>query len=119
MVLIYQGSGAEVMYPNLFKELGLKNEDLSKYNTPLVKFDGPMMIPEGQISLPMNMEGMEVMVSGRFVFFVYDNPRKALDSCNGDNPVHPACEGQIPHQARYCYSEGKPASGQAILSGHS
>ena len=63
MVLIYQGSGAEVMYPNLFKELGLKNEDLSKYNTPLVEFDDPMMIPEGQISLPVNMEGMEVMVT--------------------------------------------------------
>ena len=63
MVLIYQGSGAEVMYPNLFKELGLKNEDLSKYNTPLVEFDGLMMISEGQISLPVNMEVMEVMVT--------------------------------------------------------
>ena len=29
-VLIDQGSGAEVMYPNLFRGLGLKNEDLSK-----------------------------------------------------------------------------------------
>ena len=39
-VLVDQGSGAEVMYPNLFKGLGLKNEDLSKYDTPLVGFDG-------------------------------------------------------------------------------
>ncbi|XP_075646010.1 uncharacterized protein LOC142617142 [Castanea sativa] len=58
-----QGSGAEVMYPDLFKGLGLKKEDLSKYNTPLVAFDGQMVILEGQITLPMNMEGKEVMVT--------------------------------------------------------
>ena len=34
IVLIDQGSGAEVMYPDLFKGLGLKAEDLSKYDTP-------------------------------------------------------------------------------------
>ena len=44
-VLIDQGSGAEVMYPGLFNGLGLKNEDLSKYNTSLVVFDGQMVIP--------------------------------------------------------------------------
>ena len=61
-ILIDQGNGAEVMYPNLFRGLGLKNEDLSKYDMPLVGFDGRMVIPEGQISLPVNMEGKEVMV---------------------------------------------------------
>ena len=39
-VLIDQGSGAEVMYPDLYKGLGLKKEDLSKYDTPLMGFDG-------------------------------------------------------------------------------
>ena len=39
-VLIDQGSGAKVMYPNLFRGLGLKKEDLSKYDTPLIEFDG-------------------------------------------------------------------------------
>ena len=58
-----QGSGAEVMYHDLFKGLGLKTKDLSKYNTPLVRFDGQMVVPEGQISLPVNMEGKEVMVN--------------------------------------------------------
>ena len=46
-VLIDQESGAEVMCPNLFKGLSLKNEDLSKYDTPLVGFDGQMVIPKG------------------------------------------------------------------------
>ena len=46
-VLINKGSRAEVMYPNLYKGLGLKPEDLSKYDTPLVGFDGKVVIPEG------------------------------------------------------------------------
>ena len=62
-VLVDQESGAELMYPDLFKGLGLKMEDLSKYNTPLVGFDGQMVVPEGQISLLVNMEGNEVMVN--------------------------------------------------------
>ena len=51
------------MYPNLFRGLGLKKNNLSKYNTPLVGFDGWMVIPEGQILLPVNMEGKVVMVT--------------------------------------------------------
>ena len=39
-VLIDQGSGTEVMYPDLYRGLGLKKEDLSMYDTPLMGFDG-------------------------------------------------------------------------------
>ena len=45
-VLIDQWSGTEVMYPDLFKRLSLKNEDLSRYDTPLMGFDGRIVIPE-------------------------------------------------------------------------
>ena len=62
-VLIDQGSGAKVMYLDLFKGLGLKNKDLSKYDTPLMGFDSRMVFPEGQISLPANIEGKEVMIT--------------------------------------------------------
>lgn len=51
------------MYPDLYKGLGLKAENLPKYNTPLVVFDGRMVVLEGQISLPVNIEGKEVMVN--------------------------------------------------------
>ena len=51
------------MYPDLFKGLGLKKENLSKYNAPLVRFDGQVVIPEGQISLPVNMEGKQVTMA--------------------------------------------------------
>ena len=61
-VLIDQGSGAKVMFPDLFRGLGLKKEDLSKYDMPLIGFNGRMVILEGQISLFVNMEGKEVMV---------------------------------------------------------
>ena len=61
-MMVDQGSEANVMYPDLFKGLGLKSKDLSKYDTPLVGFDGRVVIPEGQISFPLNMEGKEVMV---------------------------------------------------------
>jgi len=62
-VLIDQGSGAEVMYPDLFSGLGLKNEDLSKYDTPMIEFNGRMVISKGHISLLLNMEGKEVMLT--------------------------------------------------------
>ena len=62
-VLVDQGSGAKVMYLDLFEGLGLKKEDLSKHDTPLVRFDGRMVILEGQILLPVNMEGKEVMMT--------------------------------------------------------
>ena len=38
-VMINQGSRAEIMYPNLYKGLDLRDEDLTKYDTPLVRFD--------------------------------------------------------------------------------
>ena len=46
-VMIDQGSGADVMYPDLFEGLGLKSQDLAKYDTPLVLFDERVVIPEG------------------------------------------------------------------------
>ena len=52
-VLVDQGSGAEIMYPDLYKGLNLKPEDLTAYDSPLVSFDGKVVIPMGQIRLPM------------------------------------------------------------------
>ena len=38
-VMINQGSRAEIMYPDLYKGLDLRDEDLTKYDTPLMRFD--------------------------------------------------------------------------------
>ena len=51
-LMIDQESGVDVMYPDLFKGLELKNEDLSKYDTPLVGFDGRVVIPQGKSPFP-------------------------------------------------------------------
>ena len=48
-----QGSGAEIMYPDLYKGLNLRPEDLTTYDLPLVNFDGKVVIPNGQIGLPI------------------------------------------------------------------
>ena len=44
-MLIDQGSGADVMYLDIFKGLELKNQDLAKYDSPLVSFDRRVVIP--------------------------------------------------------------------------
>ena len=59
-VMIDQGSAAEIMYPDLFKGLGLKPEDLSTYSLPLVSFEGKMVVPRGQIRLPVQT-GLDVV----------------------------------------------------------
>ena len=52
-VMVDQGSAAEIMYPDLFKGLNLRTEDLTPYKSPLVSFEGKVIIPKGQIRLPV------------------------------------------------------------------
>ena len=46
-VLVDQGNAMEVMYPNLYKRLNLKLEDLMEYDSPLVSFEGKTVTPKG------------------------------------------------------------------------
>nr|XP_023875867.1 uncharacterized protein LOC111988310 [Quercus suber] len=59
-VLVDQGSGAEIMYPDLYKGLNLRPEDLTAYDSPLVSFDGKIFFPRRQIRLPVQI-GSEVV----------------------------------------------------------
>ena len=52
-VMVDGGSAAEVMYPDLYKGMGLKPENLMPYNSPLMSFDGKLVIPKGMIRLPI------------------------------------------------------------------
>ena len=54
-VMIDQGSAAEIMYPDLYKGLGLKPENLTTYSSPLVSFEVKMVVPKGQIRLPVQV----------------------------------------------------------------
>ena len=59
-VMVDQGSAVDIMYPDLYKGLGLKPEDLATYNSPLVSFEGRMVAPKGLIRLPVQA-GMDVV----------------------------------------------------------
>ena len=50
-VMVDQGSATEIMYPDLYKGLNLKAEDLTPYSSPLVSFEGKIIIPKSQIRL--------------------------------------------------------------------
>ncbi|XP_030947703.1 uncharacterized protein LOC115971798 [Quercus lobata] len=54
-VLVDQGNAVEVMYPDLFKGLKLRPEDLTAYDSPLVSFERKIVIPRGQIRLPIQI----------------------------------------------------------------
>jgi len=57
-----QGSGAEIMYPDLYRVLNLKPKDLTAYDSPSVTFDGKVVIPMGQIRLPVQASSKVVEV---------------------------------------------------------
>ena len=48
------------MYPDLYRGLNLKPEDLTAYKSPLVSFEGKTVIPKSQIRLPIQTDS-EVM----------------------------------------------------------
>ena len=61
-VLVDQGSAVEIMYPDLYKGLNLKFEDLTAYESPLISFEGKTVIPKGQIRLPIQTDSEIVEV---------------------------------------------------------
>ena len=115
-VMIDQGSGTDVMYPDLFRGLGLNNQDLAKYDTPLVSFDGRVVIPQGQISLPVSMEGKEVTVT-----FIMVNSFSPYMVILGRPWIHvmgaiPSTlyEIQVPHKMKRCYRKREPENCSAM-----
>ena len=62
-VLVNQGNGAKIMYPDLYQGLNLRPEDLDKYDSLLMGFYGRMVVPRGMIRLPVQVGDMEVQVN--------------------------------------------------------
>ena len=60
--MVDQGNYAEIIYPNLYKGLNLKPEDLTAYNSSLVSFDRKLVTPKGQIRLPIQVGSKVVEV---------------------------------------------------------
>ena len=51
-MLVDQGRDTEIMYPDLFKGLKLKSEDLTCYDSPLIGFDGKVVFPKAKSNYP-------------------------------------------------------------------
>ena len=68
-VLVDQGIAVKIMYPDLYKGLNLKSEDLTAYATPLISFEGKIVISKGQIRLPIQTDSEVVEVD----FIVVDS----------------------------------------------
>ena len=69
-VMVDQGNVAEIMYPDLYKGLNLKVEDLTPYGSPLVSFERKIIIPKGQVRL-LVQTGSEVVVVDFIVVDAY------------------------------------------------
>ena len=61
-VMVDQVSAAEIMYPDLYRGLNLRAEDLMPYSSPLVSFEGMVIILKGQIRLPVQTGSKTVEV---------------------------------------------------------
>ncbi|XP_065620486.1 uncharacterized protein LOC136063693 [Quercus suber] len=61
-VMVDQGSAVEIMYPDLYRGLNLKPDDLTPYYSPLVSFEGRIVTPKGQIRLPVQTDSEVVEV---------------------------------------------------------
>ena len=75
-VMVDDGSGAEIMYPDLYKGLNLRLEDLTAYDSPLVCFKGKVVIPRGQIKLPV--QAGTVVVEADFIVVDAYSPYTAI-----------------------------------------
>ena len=60
------------MYPDLYKGLNLRPEDLTTYDSPLMSFDGKVVILRGQIRLLMQA-GSKVVEADFIVVDAYSS----------------------------------------------
>ncbi|KAH7852467.1 hypothetical protein Vadar_025113 [Vaccinium darrowii] len=72
-ILVDQGSSCKVMYFDLYKQLGLKDSQLTPTQSPLVGFNGSSVWPLGKVTLPVvigsvqnDIEFMVVNVSSTY-----------------------------------------------------
>ena len=75
-VMVDDGNGFEIMYPDLYKGLKLRPEDLMLYNSLLMSFDGKIVMPNGHIRLPLQTSPK--IVEGDFIVVDTYSPYTAI-----------------------------------------
>ena len=97
-VLVDQGSGAKIMYADLYKWLNLKPENLTAYDSPLGSFDGKVVIPRGQIRMPVQAGFRSSgggLHCGGCIFSLHGHCGKTLALCPRGHFFNFAFEGEI------------------------
>ena len=94
-VMVDQGSATEIMYPDIFRGLNLRAEDLTPYSSPLLSFERKVIIPKGQIRLPVQTGSETVEVD---FISLYSNCCQTLASYFRSGFFYPTSEDQVPIQ---------------------
>ncbi|XP_050242234.1 uncharacterized protein LOC126691217 [Quercus robur] len=110
-VLVDQGSAVEVMYPDLYKGLKLRPEDLTAYNFPLVSFEAKTVTPKGQIRLPIQT-GSDIVEVDFIVVDAY-SPYIAA-SCPRSCIINLTPKGEVPIGGSGQRSDRGPSRGPAM-----
>ena len=85
------------MYPDLYKGLNLKTEDLEMYDSPLMGFDGRMVIPCGMIRLSRGLGGAGQLYHGKSLLPLHSYLGQTLASCYRCDVFNFASESQVSH----------------------
>ena len=114
------GNVAEIMYPDLFKGLKLKPEDLMPYNSPLMSFDGKLVTPKGMIRLPIQI-GPEIVEVNFIVVDTY-SPYMAIVGRPWLHTLGAVClflalEGEVPIRRSSPRDSRLPTHGKAVYGG--
>ncbi|XP_027349259.1 uncharacterized protein LOC113860904 [Abrus precatorius] len=76
--LIDQGSSADILYWNTFKQLGIAEQELKEYHEPLVEFSGERVETKGCIDLYTTFgsehEGKRIRVTYLVIYYSADHP---------------------------------------------
>ena len=99
-VLADQGSDAVIMYPDLFKGLKLRPEDLAYYDSLLIGFNGKIVFSKGQIRLPVQA-GSEIgevnfiVIDAGCILPLYRYCSKTLALRQGGCVLHPTLKSEV------------------------
>ena len=97
-VLVDQGSGTEIMYPDLYKGLNLKPEDLTCYDSPLLGFDVKVVIPRVRLDYRVGRlkgGGGGGLYCDTCLFSLHSHCSLTLASCLRGCFFHPLPESEI------------------------
>ena len=119
-VLVDPGSTVEVMYPDLYKGLNLRPEDLTAYDSPLISFEGKIVIPKKADQTTHTdwvRGGGGELYRGRCLLALHSDSSQAMDPCPRSRIFHTSPKGKIHVQRPSGRDSWRSGHGQAVYGG--